>query len=141
MLKGKGLPNTFRAEAVNTTVHILNRSYTKAVKGKTPQEAWSGKKPSVAYFCTFGCECFMHVPDASRTKWDSKSRKCIFLGYSMESKGYLLYDPKAKKIVVSRDVVFREQPHLVEEEALSTMSSNEEVTQVTQPPVMTVLAP
>ena len=43
MLKGKGLPNQFWAEAVNTAVYILNRSYTKALKGQTPHEAYSGK--------------------------------------------------------------------------------------------------
>ncbi|XP_022849751.1 uncharacterized protein LOC111371808 [Olea europaea var. sylvestris] len=39
MLKGKGLPNLYWAEAVNTAVYILNRSPTKAVRNKTPYEA------------------------------------------------------------------------------------------------------
>ena len=56
MLKGKGLPNQFWAEAVNTAVYILNRSYTKALKGQTPHEAYSGKKPFVSHFRTLGCE-------------------------------------------------------------------------------------
>nr|CAD1820646.1 unnamed protein product [Ananas comosus var. bracteatus] len=47
MMKGKGLPNQFWAEAVNTTVFILNRSPTKAVQNKTPYEAWHGQKPQV----------------------------------------------------------------------------------------------
>ena len=42
---------------------------------------------------------------------------------------YWLYDPEAKKIVVSCDVVFREQPHTVEEEVCpSTLSSAVKVT-------------
>jgi hypothetical protein len=41
MLKGKGLPNKLWAEAVNTAVYILNRSPTKAVRNKTPFEAWN----------------------------------------------------------------------------------------------------
>ena len=45
MLKEKGMPNTFWAEAVYTVVYILNRCPTKAVKDKTPIEAWSGRKP------------------------------------------------------------------------------------------------
>jgi len=39
MLKEKGLPNTFWAEAVYTTVYLLNRCSTKAVQDKTPIEA------------------------------------------------------------------------------------------------------
>lgn len=43
----KHIPNTFWAEAVNWEIHVLNRSPTLAVKNKTPEEAWSGVKPSV----------------------------------------------------------------------------------------------
>ena len=105
MLNGKGLPNSFWAEAVNatmynlnrsatkavegtflTSVYILNRSATKAVEGKTPQEAYSGKKPLVAHLKVFGSECFMHIPDKERTELAPKSCKCIFLGYDVESK-------------------------------------------------------
>ncbi|MCO5571443.1 hypothetical protein L7F22_025183 [Adiantum nelumboides] len=86
MIKAKGLPDSFWAEAINTTVYILNRSYTKAVKDMTHLQAFSGKKPSVSHFKFFGSDCYVHVPDASRTKWDAKSQKCIFLGYSEESK-------------------------------------------------------
>jgi len=49
MLKEKGMPNTFWAEAVYTAVYILNRCPTKAVQDKTPIEAWSGRKPSAKH--------------------------------------------------------------------------------------------
>lgn len=129
MLKGKGLPNQFWAEAVNTAVYILNRSYTKALDGKTPHEAYSGKKPSVSHFKVFGSECYMHVPDQERNKLQPKSTRCIFLGYGEDKKAYKLYDPVAKKIMASRDVVFQEeQPHAVEEKgSSSTLSPGEEV--------------
>ena len=82
MALGKGLPKSFWVEAVNTAVYILNQSFTKALTGKTPLEVYSSKKPSASHFKTFGCECFVHVPDSTRKKSDPKSRKCIFMGYS-----------------------------------------------------------
>ena len=38
-----------------------------------------------------------------------KSVKCIFVGYSIESKGFRLYDPVTRqRIIINRDVVFAE---------------------------------
>jgi len=111
MLNEKGLPNSFWAEVVNIALYILNKSATKVVDGKTPQDAYFGKKPLVAHFKVFGCKCYMHVLDKDSRKLEPKSQKCIFLGYDMESKAYRLYDPKARKVQLSRDVVFHEEPH------------------------------
>lgn len=72
---------------------------------------WSGVKPNVEHFRVFGCVCHVHVPAVKRTKLDEKSHKCVLLGLSNESKGYRLYDPVTKKIIVSRDVKFEENEH------------------------------
>ena len=108
MLSEKQVPKNFWPEAVNWTTHVLNRSPTLAVKGVTPEEAWSGVKPNVDYFRVFGCIGHVHVPDNKRKKLDDKSFQCVLLGVSEKSKAYRLYDPVSKKIVVSRDVVFEE---------------------------------
>ena len=39
---------------------------------------------------------------------DDKHVKCIFIGYSLESKAYRLYDPLKNKMILSRDVEFLE---------------------------------
>ena len=74
----------------------------------TPEEAWSGIKPSVEHFRVFGCVSHVHIPDAKRTKLEDKNFSCILLGVSEESKAYRLYDPVSKRVVVSRDVKFEE---------------------------------
>jgi len=63
MLVKKSIPKTFWLEAVNWSVHVLNRSPTLAVKNITPQEAWSKVRPSVNHFRIFGCIAYAHVPD------------------------------------------------------------------------------
>ena len=108
LLKSKNMPKEFWAEAVACVVYLQNRSPTRSVDGMTPQEAWSGRKPGVAHLRVFGCVGHVHVPDETRTKLDDKSRKLVFIGYEERSKGYKLYDPESKRIVVSRDVVFDE---------------------------------
>jgi len=74
----------------------------------TPQEAWSGHKPSVTHLRVFGCVAYAKIPDARRTKLDDKSEKCIFVGYSERKMGYKLYNPITKKVIMSRDVIFEE---------------------------------
>ena len=108
MLKAKGLPNNFWAEAINIAVYILNRSPTKVVLNKTPYEAWNGRKPDVNSFRVFGCIAYSFIPSQHREKFDGKGQKYIFIGYSDESKANRLFNPKTKQLVISRDVHFNE---------------------------------
>lgn len=109
MLSERNVPKAFWSEATKWCVYIQNRSPTAAVEGVTPEEAWSGNKPVVEHFRIFGCVAHVHIPDQRRIKLDDKSKKCMFLGVSDESKAWRLYDPVLKKIVVSKDVVFEEE--------------------------------
>eukprot|EP00253_Pinus_taeda_P028054 PITA_28054 len=109
MLKAKHLPNDYRAEAVNCAVYILNRCPTKAVMNKVSEEAWSGRKQGVTHMRVFGCVAYAHIRDQLRRKLDNKWEKCIFIGYSEESKAYRLYIPSTKKFFINRDVQFIEE--------------------------------
>jgi hypothetical protein len=51
---------------------------------------------------------YAHVPKELRRKLDDRSEKCIFLGYNDQSKAYKLYNPVTKKVIISRDVEFKE---------------------------------
>ncbi|KAF2349145.1 Zinc finger CCHC-type [Trinorchestia longiramus] len=82
--------------------------FTSAQKNLTPYQALNGQKPNVQHFRTFGCMAYAHVPKDEREKLDSKSKTCVLLGYGSGTKGYKLYDFNAKKILLSRDVVFNE---------------------------------
>jgi hypothetical protein len=86
----------------------MNRSPTHAGKNLTPEEAWSGMKPSVKHFRVFGCIAHVHIPDVHRKKLDNKCTRCVLLGVSEDSKAYKLYNPVDEKIIISRDVVFEE---------------------------------
>ena len=56
----------------------------------------------------FGCKEYIHIPKYERSKLDDKAKKCIFLGYGHEKIGYRYWDPVARKLIKSRDVVFLE---------------------------------
>ncbi|KAH9669728.1 hypothetical protein KPL70_021911 [Citrus sinensis] len=110
MLKSKRLPKEFWAETIACAVYISNRSPTKSVWGKTPQKAWSGRKPSITYLRVFGSIGHIHVPDESRAKLDDKSEKFIFIGYDNNSKGYKLYNPNNGKIVIKEQQELATRP-------------------------------
>ncbi|TYK22149.1 Retrovirus-related Pol polyprotein from transposon TNT 1-94 [Cucumis melo var. makuwa] len=109
MLKCKKMPKEFWAQAVECAVYLSNRSPTRSLWNKTPQQAWTGRKPSIGHLRVFGCMAYAHIPDQKRSKLDDKSEKYVFVGYDASSKGYKLYNPVTKKTIVSRDVVFDEE--------------------------------
>jgi hypothetical protein len=108
MLNEKNLPNYFWIEAVATVVYIMNRTPTSTIHGMTLEENFIGKKLDVSHLRVFGYIAYMHVPDEKRSKLNPKVEKCIFIGYSLEQKGYRCFNLSTRKLQVSRDVVFDE---------------------------------
>lgn len=56
----------------------------------------------------FGCIGHVHILNVKRTKLDSRSSKYVLLGVSEQTKSYKMYNPLTKKVVISRDVIFKE---------------------------------
>lgn len=108
MLHDKGIPCYLWVEAVHTTVYILNRCPKKSLDNITPFDAYCGRKPCIAHLRIFGSKCYVHVPTELRHKLESKSTKRVFAGYATCEKGYRIFDPNSKKLILSRDVVFDE---------------------------------
>ncbi|CAL8992316.1 unnamed protein product [Prunus brigantina] len=104
MLHEKGIPYEFWAETVNTAVYLLNRCPTKSLKKVTPFEAYIGRKPGIAHLKIFGSPCHVLIPSTLRHKLEENSHKCIFVGYGFYEKGYRLFDPSTRKVILSRDV-------------------------------------
>ena len=80
----------------------------KALK-KTPFEVWHGKKPKLNHLRVLGSDTYAHVPCDERAKFDSKTRKCIMVGYGNVTKGYRLYHATQGKIFYSRELQFNER--------------------------------
>ena len=108
MLHEKNLPKEYWAEPANPSVFLLNRLTTNVVNRKTPYEAWCGYKPLIKNLKVFGYLCFTHVPQNKRDKLDKKAEPGVFIGYSLISKAYRIFQLDSKKIIISRDVSFME---------------------------------
>ncbi|KAG8475436.1 hypothetical protein CXB51_032203 [Gossypium anomalum] len=84
---------------------LINRSPSVAIEKKTPEEVWSGNPANYFDLKIFGCPAYAQVDNG---KLEPRSIKCVFLGYKAGVKGYKLWCPENRKVMISRDVVFYE---------------------------------
>ena len=82
MLSGANLPPK----------NVVQRTYL------APFEAWKKKRPCVSHLRVLGCMAYAHVPKDEHRKLDSKTRKCILVGYGEETKEYRFYNPNKRRI-------------------------------------------
>ncbi|GJS62629.1 retrovirus-related pol polyprotein from transposon TNT 1-94 [Tanacetum coccineum] len=110
MLNEQSLPQKFWCNTVDTSTYILNRILIRAILGKTPYELLRGRKPTLDYFRVFGSKCFILNTKDYLTKFDPKSYEGIFLGYSQNSKAYIILNKHTRKVEESLNVTFDETP-------------------------------
>ncbi|GJY58151.1 retrovirus-related pol polyprotein from transposon TNT 1-94 [Tanacetum coccineum] len=129
MLNEQSIPQKFWCNAVDTSTYIINRITIRHILGKTPYELLRGRKPNLNYFKVFGSKCFILNTKDYLTKFDPKSYEGVFLGYSQNSKAYIILNKQTMKVEESLNVTFDETPSppktspledddLVEEEAI-----------------------
>ena len=108
-LQNKKMPKSFWGEAVNTACHTLNREYFRPDSKQTPYELWRGKKLVVKYFRIFGSDCYIFHDRENLKKFDAKSDKGYFLGYSSTSRAYRVYNLRTKTVMESSNVVINDE--------------------------------
>lgn len=113
LLVQSGLSGAFWAEAVATANYLRNRCPTSSLNGHTPFEKWKGDVPDLSHLRVFGSKVFILNKDPTKGKFEPRSREGVFVGYSEEVKGYRVWVPELRKIVVGRDVKFLEDERVV----------------------------
>src|SRR5258706_12656043 len=110
MLRSANLSDGFWQDAVGTAVHLINRSTRTGLKQMTPEESWLGTRPDIANLRVFGCPAYVLIPKELRVgKLAHKTRRCIFISYSLTRKAWRFWNPAKRSVVESRDVVFDER--------------------------------
>jgi len=109
---------------VSTACYALNRMLIRPILKITPYELFKGRKPNVAHLKIFGCKCFvLNSGKENLGKFDSKADEVIFLGYSLTSKAYRVFNRRTLNIEESMHVVFYEIVDL-EENPLESNKTN-----------------
>ena len=108
MLSDSKLPIPFWAEAVNTACYVQNRSKIVKPHNKTPYELFHGKKPLIDFFKPFGCPITILNTKDQLGKFDEKADVGFFVGYSVISKAYRVYNKRTKFVEENLHVEFDE---------------------------------
>ncbi|MCH83257.1 peptide transporter PTR2, partial [Trifolium medium] len=126
LLFQSSLPKFFWAHAIGHAVHIINRLPTPFLSQKSPFEVLYNQLPDISNLKVFGCLAYAATLQSHRHKLDSRSRKCVTLGFKSGVKGHILFDLQSREIFISRDVVFFENifPYASSDTHLNAKSSS-----------------
>ena len=114
------LPKYFWADAVSTACYFSNRVLVRPILKKTPYELYKGRKPNISHLHVFGCKFVVHNNGKDNLgKFDAKSDEGIFLGYSLSSKAYRVFNKITLVVEESMHVIFDETNPSKEEKLVS----------------------
>ncbi|GJW99184.1 putative ribonuclease H-like domain-containing protein [Tanacetum coccineum] len=104
------------AERRNRTLIEAARTMVLVVKphNKTPYELFRGFKPALSFMRPFGCHVTTLNTLDSLGKFDGKSDECFFVGYSLSSKAFRVYNTRTKRVEENLHIGFLENKPMIE---------------------------
>jgi hypothetical protein len=108
LLATASVPFSYWDEAFLTSAYLINCLPSPVTKNKSPLEILYHKTPDYNFLKTFGCACWPHLRPYNTHKFDFRSKRCVFLGYSLNHKGYKCLDLSTNRMYIARNVVFDE---------------------------------
>ncbi|GJU43903.1 putative ribonuclease H-like domain-containing protein [Tanacetum coccineum] len=113
MLADSKLPIRFWTEAVNTACYVQNRVLVVKPHNKTPYELFRGRTPSLSFMKPFGCQYTILNTLDHLGKFDGKSDDGFFVGYSLKSKAFRVYNIRTRKVKENLHVRFLEDKTII----------------------------
>jgi len=90
----------------------MNRVLIRPILKKTPYDLFNGRNPNICHLRVFGCNCFvLNNGKENLGKFDEKADHGIFIGYSLNSHAYRIYNKRLMIVEESVHVVFDEVDH------------------------------
>lgn len=87
-------------------VYLINMIPTKILNSKSSYEVLYNEVSDLSSLMVFGCLSYASTLPVNRHKFDSRAKKCAFLGYKSGIKGFALVDVHTSEILISRNVKF-----------------------------------
>nr|GEY77279.1 ribonuclease H-like domain-containing protein [Tanacetum cinerariifolium] len=106
MLADAKLPVTFWAEAVNTACYVQNRVLVNKSQNKTPYELFNGRTPAIGFLKPFGYNVMILNTLDNLGKFEAKGNEGYFIGYSMSSKAFRVFNKRTRRVEENLHVEF-----------------------------------
>jgi len=87
----------------NAATYVHNRTPTRTLGDRTPNEVLYGVKRDVLHLCAFGAPCAIVELKERLRKLEDRATMCFFVGYKYDGGGYRVWDPKRRVVAESRD--------------------------------------
>lgn len=97
------LPKTFWVETFNTAIYLINRLPTTVLDYRSPFQVLLNETPDYSFLRTFGCACYPCLITIHKLLFHSK--RCIFLWYCANHRGYRCLDPSTNRVYLIWHVV------------------------------------
>nr|GEZ13668.1 ribonuclease H-like domain-containing protein [Tanacetum cinerariifolium]GEZ17417.1 ribonuclease H-like domain-containing protein [Tanacetum cinerariifolium] len=108
MLADSKLPTTFWEEAVNTACYVQNRVLVVKPCNKTPYELFHGRTPALSFVRPFGCPLTILNTKDHFAKFNGKADKGLFVGYSLNSKAFRVFNSRTRIVEENLHIRFSE---------------------------------
>ncbi|KAK1408451.1 hypothetical protein QVD17_40235 [Tagetes erecta] len=108
LLSHAKLPIKFWTFAFTTATYLINRLPTITLQNDSPFYRLFHQLPNYDKLRSFGCLSYPWLRPYTNHKLQSRSKPCIFVGYSSSQSAYYLLDPLTNRIYTSRHVHFVE---------------------------------
>ncbi|GJR72095.1 putative ribonuclease H-like domain-containing protein [Tanacetum coccineum] len=108
MLADSKLPTTFWAEAVNTACYVQNRVLVIKPHNKTLYELFHGKTPTLSFMRPFRYPVTILNTIDHLGKFDGKADKGLFVGYSLKSKAFRVFNSRTRIVEENLHIRFSE---------------------------------
>ncbi|GJV00804.1 putative ribonuclease H-like domain-containing protein [Tanacetum coccineum] len=113
MLADYKLPIIFWAEVVNIACYVQNRVLIVKPHNKTPYELFRGRTPALNFMRPFGCHVSILNTLDHLGKFDGKSDDGFFVGYSLTSKVFKVYNIRTRRVEENLHIRFMEDKPIV----------------------------
>nr|GEU86036.1 hypothetical protein [Tanacetum cinerariifolium] len=108
VLADSKLPTTFWSEAVNTACYVQNKVLVTKPHNMTPYELLHGKTLTLGFIRPFGCPVTILNTKDHLGKFDGKADERFFVGYSLNSKEFRVFNSRTMIVEETFHIRFSE---------------------------------